>query len=687
MQPPKIVITGGLGFIFSYVTEYFVQKGWQVVVIDNLSIGAHPEIIDGSFVHHNVHTSNPEMVRLIIRENPDYLVHAAAITDVDYSILEPHRTMTKNTLGMLHVFEAARRLPNLKKFMYVGTDEIYGECERPMKEDDIVLPKSPYSASKAVGSLVRVAYENTYPILKDKTVETRMCNVFGARQDTRKIMPQIKRSLEAGYSIPLHQDGTGYREFIYVKNIPPVVELILKEGNGVYNISLGDGLTVTELIAKAERITGKKVVAHPADRPGMDRKYQVDSSRIMELGWKPLYTFEEGLEEYLTEETVVKEKKRTIVIGTNDLLMGGAQRLVIDQLRCIDRTVFDIHLIVLMEFPGKETFVDLIPTDVMVHHLRFSGFRDAKKWRELFRLLKRVRPDVVKTALFFSNTVFLALKPFFGYAVIAAEHNTVNVKPWWQRMIDRVLLPRSYTVIADSTAVVDFVADTEHIDKKHFTVLYNGVDVDAVAAAKAKYLPLRSSMRADYGIPSDALVILNVGWLIYQKNPQLMIEAFTRLYPRHTNAYLMIVGGGKYEKELAQMIADRGIGDRVRLLGEQKDVHRFYAIADLYLLTSRHEGFCIAAMEGLAFGLPLISTRVAGVSEYLKDGENGFFVEATAEDVAAKLERALGFDAEERARFAAAGWETANRYSIKRYAAEFTALLKRIVGGMSYVDG
>ena len=129
--PPKIVITGGLGFIFSYVTEYFVQKGWLVVVIDNFSEGSNPEIVDGSFKHLNVHMANSEVIDVILRENPDYLIHAAAITDVDYSIREPHRTTMKNTLGTLHAFEAARQLPNLKKFMYIATDEIYGECDRP----------------------------------------------------------------------------------------------------------------------------------------------------------------------------------------------------------------------------------------------------------------------------------------------------------------------------------------------------------------------------------------------------------------------------------------------------------------------------------------------------------------------------------------------------------------------------
>jgi len=172
---PKIIITGGLGFIFSYVTEYYVSKGWQVVVIDNFSKGSHPEIIDGSFIHHNVHMANPKVVDLIVRENPDYIIHAAAVTDVDYSIKEPYRTLKKNLYGALHVFEACRFLPNLKKYLYVGTDEVYGECDHPMKEDEIILPKNPYSCSKAFGSLMRIAYDNTYCELEGKTSQT--CSV------------------------------------------------------------------------------------------------------------------------------------------------------------------------------------------------------------------------------------------------------------------------------------------------------------------------------------------------------------------------------------------------------------------------------------------------------------------------------------------------------------------------------
>lgn len=298
----KILITGGLGFIFSHVTEYFVAKGWQVVVIDNLSGGSQPQIINDTFKLYKLDVSEEEVIGIIKEENPEYVIHAAAISDVDYSIKNPHETLKKNIMANINVFEACRELPNLKKLIYVSTDEVYGECEHQKSEEEIMFPKNPYSCSKAAGSLLRIAYDNTYASLKDKTAETRFCNVFGPRQDSAKIMSAIKRSIKGEYSIPLHGGGGGYREYIYVKNIPPAIELILEKGDRTYNLTSNDGFTVKELIEKAEKVAGKKVVTHPGDRPGMDMKYQMDATRIKELGWKPLYSFEEGLKEYLCEQ-------------------------------------------------------------------------------------------------------------------------------------------------------------------------------------------------------------------------------------------------------------------------------------------------------------------------------------------------------------------------------------------------
>lgn len=297
----KVLITGGLGFIFSHVTEYFVQKGWDVVVVDKQSSGSHPEIIDGSFTYYRLDVCRPEIFDIVKREKPDYVIHAAAISDVDDSTKKPGRALEKNITANINLFEACRLLPTLEKFIYVSTDEVYGECEVKKKEGDILHPKNPYSCSKAAGSLMHITYLNTYPELQGKMAETRFCNVFGPRQDTRKIIPLIKHALDSGESIPVHNEGKGYREYIYVHNIAPAIELILERGEGVYNLTLNDGFTVKELIERAEQVTGKKVPTHASTRPGMDMKYQMDAERIrVELGWKPTHTFDEGIKEYLT---------------------------------------------------------------------------------------------------------------------------------------------------------------------------------------------------------------------------------------------------------------------------------------------------------------------------------------------------------------------------------------------------
>lgn len=296
----KIIITGGLGFIFSYVTEYFVNKGWEVIVIDNLSTGSHPELIDDSFQFHYLDCSLIEARELIIKEDPDYIIHSAAISDVDQSIREPEFVLKQNILGNINVFEGARLCPHLKKFLYVSTDEIYGECEVLKKETDIIFPKNPYSVSKAVGSLMRLAYGSTYPVLAKKTCETRFCNVFGERQDNRKILSKIKEAIQDGIELPVHNTGKGYREYIYVKNIPEVVELILLKGTRTYNVTTNSGYTVVDLIKKCEKVTGKKIKTCESHRPGMDLIYQMSSDRLMkELDWIPKYSFEESLLKYL----------------------------------------------------------------------------------------------------------------------------------------------------------------------------------------------------------------------------------------------------------------------------------------------------------------------------------------------------------------------------------------------------
>jgi len=307
----KIVITGGLGFIFSHVTEHFLNNGYDVMVLDNLSAGSHPELIkefgmittkEGSGILTFVETdvSYATTIPIITTFDPEYIIHAAAISDVDYSIKQPVKTIQANNNGTINIFEAARQLKNLKKLLYVSTDEVYGECDHPKSESEILFPKNPYALSKSFGSQLRLAYDNTYPTLKDKTVETLFCNVFGPLEDDRKIIPAIKRALEGGKPVELHNGGEGYRQFIHVSEIPAIMGMLLELGNRTYNVTTNEGFTVNELITYAEKITGKNVPTIPGKRSGMDSRYVMDGTRIAkEFDWQPKRPFMHQFSEYL----------------------------------------------------------------------------------------------------------------------------------------------------------------------------------------------------------------------------------------------------------------------------------------------------------------------------------------------------------------------------------------------------
>lgn len=307
----KIVITGGLGFIFSHVTEHFLKAGWDVMVIDNLSAGSHPELIkefglltaeegSGQFTFVEYDVSFQPVVPIITTFNPEYIIHAAAISDVDYSIKQPVKTLQANINGTINIFEAARQLKNLKKLLYVSTDEVYGECDHPKTEEEILFPKNPYALSKSFGSQLRLAYDNTYAALKDKTVETRFCNVFGHRQDDRKVIPAIKRAQNGGKALELHNGGEGYRQYIHVSEIPPLIGMLLELGTRTYNITAGEGFTVNELVEKAEAIIKQRVFTKAGKRQGMDMRYEMSADRLREeFDWSPTKSFEEHFREYL----------------------------------------------------------------------------------------------------------------------------------------------------------------------------------------------------------------------------------------------------------------------------------------------------------------------------------------------------------------------------------------------------
>lgn len=372
------------------------------------------------------------------------------------------------------------------------------------------------------------------------------------------------------------------------------------------------------------------------------------------------------------------KKKIKVLILTNDLFVGGVQKLVIDQVAHLDRSVFDLSIVSLIQAERRGTLYDRVPEGIRVHALNFTSLKSIQGWCSLITVLRIEKPDIVKSALFFSNTVARVLQPFFGYRVVAAEHNTEAKRSYSSRLINWYLSHFCTTIVADSNTVAAFVSKTEHISEGKFTVIYNGVELAEIAQAKALYGAQKESIRAELGMSVSDKVFVNIARLSTQKNHHLMIDGFNELCKKKNGVKLIIIGDGPFRGALEGKIKEYGLINNVFLLGERTDIYRYYAIADFFLLTSVREGFCISAMNGLAFGLPLVSTRVAGVVEYLKDGKNGYFINDDKNDIGRVLDRVTSLNEVELHAFRTAAVATAANFGVDQYAAHYNKLFLKI---------
>lgn len=368
---------------------------------------------------------------------------------------------------------------------------------------------------------------------------------------------------------------------------------------------------------------------------------------------------------------MIKDKKKVALV-MNDFIVGGVQKLAVDQMNLLKED-FDFVLITLMQFPRGD-FYHLVPEGVKVYKLNFNGFFDIRSLIKLTKILIKEKPQIVKTAMFLSNTIVRVLKIFFGFVVITAEHNTETKRPASYRFLNKLLSKLTYTIIADSNTVADHVSCIEKIPRSKFTVIYNGVEINEIEKSKKEFSEKREEIRKEISASEDELVFLTVARLVIQKNHELMIRGFVKFLSKGGKGKLVIIGDGILMNELKKLSKDLNIENSFIFLGERQDIYRFYAVSDFFLLTSLREGFCISAMNGLAFGLPLISTRVAGVVEYLKDGKNGYFVDDTEESISDTLTKVSSLSDFDLNKMKANAEETSKDFSVEAHAEKYRQL-------------
>jgi dTDP-glucose 4,6-dehydratase len=293
----RVLVTGGAGFIGSHFVKRLVAAGDEVVVLDKLTYSGNLANLDGvehAFVHGDI--ADPIAVSGA-GEGCAAVVNFAAESHVDRSILAAGDFVRTDVLGTQVLLEWART--GGARFVQVSTDEVYGDVPegRSAEEDDPLQPSSPYSASKAGGDLLLLAYVRTYGI---DAVITRGANTYGPFQYPEKLIPLFVTNALEGEPLPVYGDGRQRREWVHAEDHCAAIEVVLREGEpgSIYNVG-GDereNLEITELILELAG-ADPGLVRHVEDRPGHDRRYSVDSSRIEKLGWKRAISFETGLVE------------------------------------------------------------------------------------------------------------------------------------------------------------------------------------------------------------------------------------------------------------------------------------------------------------------------------------------------------------------------------------------------------
>lgn len=302
----KILITGGAGFIGSNFVRYMLDKyeNYEIVNLDALTYCGNLENLSGiednpnyTFIKGDI--TDKELI-FEITANIDYIINFAAESHVDRSIEDPEIFIKSNILGTQVLLDAAKEY-DINKYLQISTDEVYGSLGKTgyFGENTSLAPNSPYSASKAGADLMVRAYNKTFDLPVNIT---RCSNNYGPYQFPEKLIPLMISNALEDKSLPVYGDGLNVRDWLHVYDHCTAIDLVLHKGKigEVYNIGGNNEKKNIEIVKLILENLGKSesLIEYVKDRPGHDRRYAIDSTKIQEkLGWKPKYTFETGIAE------------------------------------------------------------------------------------------------------------------------------------------------------------------------------------------------------------------------------------------------------------------------------------------------------------------------------------------------------------------------------------------------------
>ncbi|TAL46514.1 MAG: dTDP-glucose 4,6-dehydratase [Chitinophagaceae bacterium] len=334
----NILITGGAGFIGSHVVRLFVNKypAYRIINLDALTYAGNLEnlhdIEDASnYVFEKVNILDPdELDRIFSQYQPDGVIHLAAESHVDRSILSPLDFVYTNIIGTVNLLNAAKKNWTSftgKKFYHISTDEVYGTLGKTgfFTETTPYAPNSPYSASKASADHFVRAYGETYHL---PVMISNCSNNYGPNHFPEKLIPLFINNIINKKPLPVYGDGKYTRDWLFVKDHAAAIDLVFHKGKGFETYNIGgfnewQNIDLVKLLCKLmdEKLrnpagTSEQLITYVKDRPGHDKRYAIDATKInKELGWKPSVTFEQGLSETIDWYLQNKEWLKHVTSG------------------------------------------------------------------------------------------------------------------------------------------------------------------------------------------------------------------------------------------------------------------------------------------------------------------------------------------------------------------------------------
>jgi dTDP-glucose 4,6-dehydratase len=312
----RVLLTGAAGFIGSHALKYFSEKHpeWEWVIIDRLNYAAHleryrwalnlpfPKAAGVKIVLHDLRAAFPDQVKKEIGE-VDYVVHFAAETHVDRSMVDPKPFLDSNIIATYNLLEYCRfEQPKLKMFFGISTDEVYGPAPlgTDHTEDAPHRPSNPYSATKAASEDLVYAWNHSMGV---PTIVSNTMNNVGEYQHSEKYVPKIIRGLFKQEVITVHgtPDEPGSRKYLYASDHADAIDFLMTHGRRgeKYNVVGQEEVSNLELVRRLEKITGLeariKFVDFHSTRPGHDKRYSLDGSKLAKMGWQPKVTVDEAL--------------------------------------------------------------------------------------------------------------------------------------------------------------------------------------------------------------------------------------------------------------------------------------------------------------------------------------------------------------------------------------------------------